>query len=119
MLGLCWVYAGFMLGLCWASRVLPSASHMINYVMDESIASDGAYKHLRKPQVTAPHECDECAGKIPNSSETKNNVETEIECSIENSLETEFSQMPSPPSQKQTKTQRGQETTVNKSAITD
>jgi len=39
-------------------------------------------------------------GKIQSLDKIKNNVETESECSIENSLETEFLQMPSPPSPK-------------------
>ena len=90
--------------------VMDKVTDVIDYVMDESIASD---------------RCDECDGKNENSSEIKNSVDTKVNCNTktDEALEKEIIQdkvlnMPSQGSLQEGRTQRGQETTVNKSAIT-
>ena len=104
--------------------VMDKVTTVMDYVMDETIESDGAYKHLRQPQVTAPHECDGCDGKIKKSPEIKNHTNSQVGCNTENERQEEtkkrpdkVSQMPSPSTQKQAQSQTEQNVRDNSFAI--
>ena len=84
---------------------MDKVTDVMDKVMDESTDSD---------------ECYDCDGKNEKSDELENNVESKVSCNMktEGDLEKEIilnkvSQMPSPSSPKQAKTQRGQEEVID------
>jgi putative DNA primase/helicase len=83
--------------------VMDKVTDVMDYVMDESI--DG-------------EECDECDGKIKKSLNNEDSVESKTKRNTENSRQTEFLEMPSHRSPKESQAQRGQATTDNQSVIT-
>ena len=82
---------------------MDKVTHMMDYVMDESIDGD---------------KCDGSDGKNEKSLNNQDSVESKTKRNTENSRQTEFLEMPSYRSPKESQAQRGQATTDNQSVIT-